>query len=199
MFKNGWTERAENMDICLSCCKNSHEIKDQIVYKKECPNCGKVYETIYSDKKYCTKLCRTKAMTKRKPPKIPKEYTKICKECGEKFIAKHGLELYCSLNCRNKHNNRYHELKRRKKIKENGKIDWSISLLKLAKRDKNICHICGQKVNMKLDSNDINYGSIDHVCPINKGGTHTWDNVMLAHRGCNTLKGDKVLHYNHKG
>jgi 5-methylcytosine-specific restriction endonuclease McrA len=35
------------------------------------------------------------------------------------------------------------------------------------------------------------YPSIDHVRPISKGGSHTWDNVMLAHKGCNSKKGNR--------
>lgn len=34
------------------------------------------------------------------------------------------------------------------------------------------------------------YPSIDHIRPVSKGGTHTWDNVQLVHRGCNSIKCD---------
>ena len=37
-----------------------------------------------------------------------------------------------------------------------------------------------------------NYPSIDHVIPVSKGGTHTWDNVKLAHRHCNTMKSNDL-------
>ena len=37
-----------------------------------------------------------------------------------------------------------------------------------------------------------NYPSRDHVVPLAKGGTHTWDNVKLAHFRCNTLKRDNM-------
>lgn len=33
-----------------------------------------------------------------------------------------------------------------------------------------------------------------HVLPVVKGGTHTWDNVQLAHRGCNSSKDDNPIH-----
>ena len=36
-----------------------------------------------------------------------------------------------------------------------------------------------------------NYPSIEHIKPAALGGSHTWDNVKLAHRRCNSLKGVK--------
>lgn len=33
--------------------------------------------------------------------------------------------------------------------------------------------------------------SVDHVKPLAKGGKHSWRNVVLAHRICNTLKSDR--------
>ena len=36
------------------------------------------------------------------------------------------------------------------------------------------------------------YPSIDHVIPVSKGGRHSWDNVKLAHRLCNTVKSNKL-------
>jgi 5-methylcytosine-specific restriction endonuclease McrA len=33
--------------------------------------------------------------------------------------------------------------------------------------------------------------SHDHVVPLTKGGSNTPDNVRLAHRGCNSSKGNR--------
>ena len=41
-----------------------------------------------------------------------------------------------------------------------------------------------------------NYPSVDHIKPISKGGTHTWDNIQLAHRYCNTIKSDNDYYEN---
>ena len=45
--------------------------------------------------------------------------------------------------------------------------------------------------NVFMAGND--YPTIDHIKPISKGGTHTWDNVQLAHFHCNSIKSDKIM------
>ena len=120
-----------------------------------------------------------------------------CKECGAFFIG--GRSCYCSDECKRKHINRKHD----KRLDRANRIDKSISLKKLYKRDKGICWICGGKCDYKdyvKDENGYfivgaNYPSIDHVYPLSKGGNHEWSNVKLAHHYCNTLKNDKVVAY----
>lgn len=43
-------------------------------------------------------------------------------------------------------------------------------------------------------SDGPDYPTIDHVIPLSKGGSHTWDNVKVACGECNcVVKGAKVL------
>lgn len=124
-----------------------------------------------------------------------KEYE--CIYCGNKFMSDR-YKKYCSNKCSKKSNEYHKTARRREMIKSNGHYDWSISIPKLIKRDK-VCKLCGKAI----DITDIkeakgtkiagdNYPSIDHIIPVSKGGTHTWDNVQLAHRGCNTIKNNKT-------
>ena len=74
-------------------------------------------------------------------------------------------------------------------------FDDTISLKALIKRDKGICQICGAPTNEDdLINGHIGrmYPTLDHIIPLSKGGTHTWDNVQLAHMACNAGKCDKV-------
>ena len=120
-----------------------------------------------------------------------------CKECGAFFIGEKGL--YCSDECKRKHLNRKHD----KRLDRAKRIDKSITLKKLYKRDKGVCWLCGKKCDYKdytKDGNGYfiagpNYPSVDHVFPLSKGGNHEWNNVKLAHCYCNTLKSDKVVAY----
>jgi 5-methylcytosine-specific restriction endonuclease McrA len=36
---------------------------------------------------------------------------------------------------------------------------------------------------------------MDHIVPISKGGTHTLDNVQMAHRFCNLSKGNRSINH----
>ena len=60
------------------------------------------------------------------------------------------------------------------------------------------CRICGRMCDFDdyviRDGDKIvgdNYPSIDHIKPLSKGGLHTWENVQLAHKKCNSEKSDK--------
>ena len=110
-----------------------------------------------------------------------------CKWCGKVFRSERG-NSFCSTECRRKSENRSHD----RRLKRNGKMDYSINLHKLYKRDKGICKLCGKPVFYVDDIQSDEYPSIDHIIPISKGGLHQWDNVQLAHRGCNTEKGDEL-------
>lgn len=132
----------------------------------------------------------------RKRVKLEREQTKdrlmnkICRECNEPFKANHLKRIYCSMDCSKRVNSRMNETRRRRKLKENGEVDHSISLTKLIVNDGGVCKLCGDVVVIDEDTNSDHYPSIDHIIPVSKGGTHTWDNVQLAHRICNSLKGD---------
>jgi hypothetical protein len=133
-----------------------------------------------------------------------KDRTKVCLSCGGTFIGKSVLNSYCSPKCRGRAENKRKEIckgKRGELILSNGNVDKDISLERLIHRDNNTCYLCGES----CDSSDYTmtsegyhiagnyYPSIDHVIAIANGGTHTWDNILLAHRICNSVKSDKTL------
>lgn len=158
-----------------------------------CAFCGKEFQSCDSRLiKYCSYECRDMAHAPkpkiRKPEPEPKRYIKICKQCGVEFVAKKKNVKCCSAECSRKNANHRHDHRLDGKI-----VDNDISLTKVAKRDKNICQLCGQKVNWSADCNSNDYPSIDHVVPLACGGLHEWGNVQLAHRGCNSNKSDSFL------
>jgi endogenous inhibitor of DNA gyrase (YacG/DUF329 family) len=66
-----------------------------------------------------------------------------------------------------------------------------LSVTELAERDGNRCHICCRKVDMNL-SGKAKWGpTIEHIVPVSRGGTNEPGNLALAHRYCNTARGNR--------
>lgn len=188
--------------ICQYCGKSFTETRDRP--NKFCSNTcsGKYYGAIRTAKrnarlaqeKEAKRLLREAKKAKRLAEQqlhkleMQQLLTKECIVCGKTFKAKSRNNKCCSKACSKRRDNLLHE----KRIYKNGKPDLSITLAKLYKRDDGICQICRRSINFNCDSNSDYYPSIDHIIPISKGGEHQWDNVQLACRCCNTLKGDKV-------
>ena len=52
------------------------------------------------------------------------------------------------------------------------------------------CWICKEGINRYLRFPHFMAATVEHIVPISKGGTHTWDNVAPAHAKCNFQKSD---------
>lgn len=182
-------------EFCCSTCRKNHTIAIKEAYKKPkakhtevCTNCKEQYETSSCTSKYCSYECSYAYKIKQKPIHNTK-----CKECAKFFSGTNKSKVFCSVTCSDKYKNRKKETTRRRRIVKNGKVNWDISIERLMKRDGCNCYLCGERVDMNVDTNDDRYPSIEHVIPVCKGGTHTWGNVKLAHRGCNTAKGTQII------
>lgn len=123
-----------------------------------------------------------------------------CKGCSRNFFAPFDKK-YCSVQCGRRTHNRNRRIRRDERLRDNGRIDWNISIEGIIARDGDACYLCGEECDLndyvvRNDGTHISgnlYPSIEHVIPVSKGGTHTWDNVLLAHRQCNSMKSDKEV------
>lgn len=215
IYKNGYKDTDSPINIeCLKCRSiktvNAMVLRKKVNIQCECEllairNERKIKEELNRSRKelinVLKKLNRQRIKEFNKAQKILdyqnniKEYE--CLHCGNKFLSD-KFRKYCSCECIKKSNDYHKSVRRREKIRTNGKYDWSISIPKLIKRDK-VCKLCGNPIDINDRVNakgtvivGKNYPSIDHIIPVSKGGTHTWDNVQLAHVGCNTLKSNKT-------
>lgn len=118
----------------------------------------------------------------------------VCDACGELFFSARRGAKYCSIQCQRRITNALTKDKRLRRI-AGALVDKDIDLQKLYERDEGVCAICG----MVCDWDDYevrddtfiagnSYPSIDHIVPLSRGGKHSWDNVQLACRLCNSKK-----------
>lgn len=176
--------------------------------KITCPHCYKKTHTKERDRKQAQHERAEREAhirAQRKAEQLSRQLEKrlaihVCKNCGAEYckeVTGYNSNTYCSKRCqqrwheRIKNDNRMHMMLKREH-------DTDITLERLYQRDGGVCYICGNV----CDWSDItekngtliagkNYPSIDHVKPVSKGGTHTWNNIKLACRHCNSLKGWK--------
>ena len=118
---------------------------------------------------------------------------RFCKRCGAFFYPKTANQIFCTLDCQRSLLHQIHDIKRKRRVGENAD---DIPLDEVYRKYNGICYLCGGK----CDFDDYewvnghknvhgNYPSREHVIPLSKGGSHTWDNVKLAHIRCNSSKG----------
>ena len=146
----------------------------------------------------CTIYCKTcKPLMRMISHGISDVRTRVCCMCFKPRTNDHlktdaGMRcVACEAKVRAIRRSQSKQL-RRAQSKANGPYDKDISLWAVSSRDSDTCHICRAKVDWKDKTIGNMYPSVDHVVPLSKGGTHTWDNVKIAHRWCNSVKCDKI-------
>lgn len=195
-YVDGYTNCESKISVRCKTCNQLFDVCAQVARKKAktitCARCVDRERIIKQSVHRLIVLINSRIRTietiqRREQRFIDKRVPKECCECGARYDD--GRNKYCSLQCAKTARNRMKD----KRTQKNGKPDHSITLRKLAIRDGMICYICGARVDMSADKNNESYGSIEHVVPVARGGQHQWDNVRLAHRGCNNAKGIKLL------
>lgn len=124
-------------------------------------------------------------------------YIHICPACGKEFKGT-KKRVTCSPECGRKWSNIKASHRHDKRFGHSRRITWQ----DVRKRTGSMtCALCGGQ----CDESDFvfypdgtkvcgkNYPSVDHIIPPKLGGTDTFDNVQLAHCGCNTIKSDNSI------
>ena len=150
-----------------------------------CVICDKVFKYPRVGKLTCSSACaRRLAHNKGKR----KEYRSgICMMCGEPFITLNDKQICCSEHCRRQRDTIIRN-RRLRHLKEEGRLDETVTLKKVFQKFNGICQGCGNTLSFESEVTSNKYPSVDHIIPLSKGGTHEWSNVQLLCRGCNIAK-----------
>lgn len=199
-YVSGYVDCDSNVIIRCSACR--YEFERSMVgirhgNQTTCPECDRQKKQKKEREK---QEKREKLSLEKEQRRLEKEQVRklkiravSCVECGTLFQTTRPRALCCSPVCSKKHANRYSSHRKDKRIPKDKRIDRGITAKRLYVRDNGICWICGKGCNL----NDYvvrkgiiicgdDYPSVDHIVPVCEGGADSWDNVMLAHRRCNS-------------
>lgn len=122
-----------------------------------------------------------------------------CAVCSKAVGYTFGrARLYCSSECR-KQSPSYVASKKaakhkRKALKRGANGGESINPIAVFLAAGWKCQLCGKPTPQRLRGTTHKRApELDHVRPLSKGGTHTWDNVQCLCRECNGWKSDRVV------
>lgn len=212
-YVGGYTSKRGKVTLrCKECGETFEHCADSgRRYGIRCPACQLRKRKEQQAVKEARAIARQQAEIERESRKVEAKERffnepHVCKECGQTFSYRTYCMLegvpedniskvvFCSDRCRRRHTSRLHSRgKHIRRAKKYGvEYDRSVTLEKLIEKKGLSCSICGLTCFYSGDSNADLYPSIDHIIPLSRGGGHTWENVQVAHRICNTIKNDQV-------
>lgn len=102
-----------------------------------------------------------------------------CASCGDYFLRHHAASPYCSKRCA-RH--------------ARGKWISRTDRLAIYERDGWRCQLCGEQVDINAAANSAWSPTLDHITPRSRGGSDDPENLRLAHRWCNSVRGDETYY-----
>lgn len=177
----------------LNCKVEDITIKGQVM-KRYCNYCGKTFEAVSFEKRYCSDRCSDASAMQFGITRHDGFTIKIinCYVCDKEFFSVNGNK-YCCKECEDEDQiitprsdpNIYQEY-----IAVNNRVDDKVSkrdFLKLFTKMK--CSYCGCNIEFSTPNQKGNL-TIDHIIPVSKGGLNN-NNLTLACSACNISKRTK--------
>jgi 5-methylcytosine-specific restriction endonuclease McrA len=159
-------------------------------FQASCPTCGRSFITsITNPAVMCSRTC---VHTSRVGVKVNGPlYEHACGDCGSTFSTQRRKGNRCRL-CRKRYIQRVKQAVKRARRMDARRE--SIDPLMVFTRDKWTCQLCGCATPKKLRGKHVSSSpEIDHILPLSRGGSHTWDNVQCSCRACNQSKHARFL------
>lgn len=201
-YVSGYTKKENPVTVRCETCGETYSLTFHHIttHWRGCPVCKRIDRQKRQMQEQASRMLRQrnreqqakdrKAEAERKRLDYLQAKQHPCPVCGEITT----ISKYCSPRCRIKAHDSAHEYRRRILIKS-AMVDKDITVEGLFRRDHGVCAICGKRCDYEdytmRDGAFIAgdwYPSVDHIKPLSLGGSHSWDNIQLAHRRCNTLK-----------
>ena len=172
-----------------------------------CPVCNQDISSRKADAKFCSVFCSDVSRGTRLAKPLA-EITCALVGCTVRFVPNREGTKCCSERHGKMHwnrvsraegrqanspwNERRKAASQKRRAQKLGTQVEDIRPIDIYERDIWLCGLCLTPVDPDVSWPDPMSASLDHVLPLSKGGTHTYENVQLAHLTCNVSKGNRV-------
>ena len=161
--------------------------------KHICAYCGGTWTSTHRRSKFCSSKCYNKHSDMHNPVRCSESgcdrgvrATGLCAMHWRRKARAEGREanpVWTDLRKANYHKRRAQKL---------GTQVEDLRPLDIYERDVWLCGLCMTPVDPDCVWPDPKSASLDHIQPLSLGGTHTYENVQLAHLVCNVSKGNRI-------
>ncbi len=181
----------------------------ETLYRNACEWCGAWFESTHSETRCCSQpcaqwklrhepsMCRALATIPPKPAQVAAVSTARrltsgqCRVCRAWFVSIHA-HVVCSTACQSiKDRERRHQGAARRRARKRGAYRADVRRTRVFEGDGYRCHLCGKKCRKGAKVPQPKAPTIDHVVPLNVGGTHEPVNCRTACFLCNATKRDQ--------
>lgn len=146
--------------------------------------CGELFA---GRKRFCSSACYNANYNDLHRPARHQRASRftLCQRCGSGFDTTNPIKVYCSDRCADG------AARDRRRARQRGAYVEDVYRKKVYERDGWKCRLCGGALKRDAVVPHPKAPTIDHVIPLNCGGTHEYANVQAAHFICNSVKGDR--------
>jgi 5-methylcytosine-specific restriction endonuclease McrA len=155
--------------FCSKRCKDAAWYADHQDEQREWRTANREQRCELMHQWYLANTERHRAATQRWAAANPERVQAFSRETARRWRAAHPEEAR-------------EAARKRRALKKGAAVVEQISLDVLFERDGRRCHICKKMLTRSK-------ASVDHLVPLSHGGEHSWANVALAHRSCNSRRG----------
>lgn len=158
-----------------------------------CQHCSASFQAVRHDQKFCSANCRQKAQwdrLARSGVNRSAVWFGDCADCGQLIAVRHSSVVGVKI-CRKCRVARNRTINSRKNHERRSAGVLTVSVDDLARRDGSRCNLCNKQIDMSLPGSHKFGPTIDHLLPVSMGGTNDAANLALAHRTCNTIRGNR--------
>lgn len=205
--------------LCQRCNMRARRAGNLLSFRSpdvECSHCGALFaEGTKAGKRFCSTTCQQGAYKQAKAQeRVALLGERNCTYCLEPVpLERRADAKHCSTECQQsdwywrhaervresarvwaqENPDRRNEYQHRREARKVGLNTERINLEQVWARDHGNCWICTLPVDPDARFPAPLSRSLDHIIPLARGGSHTFNNVATAHLRCNISKKDRLL------